>query len=240
MLLLGFVLSLHAQNEGVGFPSPSWGIALGKPEERFAGLRLTALDYIEPEGQVNGISFAVVYSALLRMNGINISPLFAYDSLGNGITIGGLFAGGEVHHGLSVGLFGTIYKQKNVGVGLSAVPYGIGGDTLYGLFGPYAVGTPIGTAEDYAKVLSGVSITALLTQAHHLNGLGVSGVFLCADTLQGVAIGAYTKIRHVRGLVVGAVNVSERVQGVEFGLVNIVRGNRRWLRVLPLVGFGWR
>ena len=239
--LFGFVHHLHAQEGGVGFPSREAGIGLGKPDGEFNGLRLTAFDEDDSNrhSYINGASIALLWSSIYYMNGLNVAPLATFENESNGLSLGGLATLGQIHRGVSIGGLANIYRQKQVGVGLGGLFFGIGGDTLQGFFGGLGIGATPGPNANYTKVLSGMSVGLIGAEVYRADGVTITGLFTFVDTLRGLAIGAANKFHQVHGVAVGAINATNEVHGLMFGALNIVQSNRRGLRGLPLVGFAW-
>jgi hypothetical protein len=186
-------------------------------------------------GEIKGIAIGLMGAgAGSDITGITLGGLGAGGG-GNvrGITIGGLGAGASGNvTGIIIGGLGAGAGENVQGITIGGVGAGCGKELQGIAFGGIGVGAP---------VVRGVALSVFAAGGDHLHGIMLAGGWVRVSdggSSRGITCAAFNQIKgEQNGLSVGIVNYTRSIKGLQIGLINIVRENRRFLRILPLMNF---
>lgn len=260
ILLIINILVVSAQDtlsngKALNIPTRKYGISIGNSYE-FNGIRINFADnnvkringlnitfwvnnYIAWEHKdrtynstINGISVGVLPTGG-TMQPINLG-LFrvAAEKKLNGLSISGLNvrSNGDIN-GINIG--GLAIKSESVLSGISLAGFGIGG--MKGINGLAFGGVGISSSKSNINGVAGA--IGFIHSRGKLNGLGISCIYITANTYNGLAIASITNTKKMNGLSVGIYNKTEELHGFQFGLWNIAKNNPKGLKKLPLLNF---
>lgn len=147
-----------------------------------------------------------------------------------GITIGGLGAGaGNNVEGITIGGLGAGAGNNVTGITIGGVGAGSGNELTGIAIGGIGVGAPsikgliIGGLVCESQYFDGVALTlgrVKIKKEGHFTGFNVAAL----NQIEG----------RQSGLSVGVVNYAWKLNGIQIGLINYVRGNPKFLKVLPI------
>ncbi len=162
-----------------------------------------------------------------------------------GLSIGGLaLVGQQGIHGLNFGGLAVV-SAGNIDfltvAGLAVVAKdGLAGATLSGIaivseMDIVGLNLTLGELRSEASVV-GIGFGGYRVKADRATGLHVSIARAEVQCMEGVLVGAYTRIsERQEGLSIGIYNHATELFGVQLGLINIADNNPSWLRILPLI-----
>jgi hypothetical protein len=179
--------------------------------------------------EVNGISAGVMPTGGI-LRGLNLGAIRVAASKNlTGLSLGGLnvFANGSIN-GISLSSLIT-QGGRITGVALSGIAVGGTGGINGVAFGGLAV------SSDRSDINGIATSVAVVFCGNELNGIGISGLYLKAGSLTGIAVSGYTNTNQTNGLTIALFNYTQKLNGLQLGILNYAGNNRRGLRLLPLL-----
>jgi len=259
-ILFSTIVNISAQDtlsngNALNIPTKKYGISIGNSYE-FNGIRINFADnnvkringlnitfwvnnYIAWEHKdqaysstINGISIGVLPTGgTLQPINLGLFRVAAEKKL-NGLSISGLNvrSNGDIN-GIAIG--GLAIKSESVLSGISIAGFGIGG--MNGINGLTLGGVGISSSKSNINGIAGA--IGFIHSRGKINGLGISCIYITANTFNGLAIASITKTKKTNGLSVALYNKTEELHGVLLGLWNYAKNNPKGLKKLPLLNF---
>lgn len=184
--------------------------------------------------QINGISLGLLPLAG-SMNFINIglAGIAATPGSLSGISSGGLFTAAVRINGISVS---GLLTQANTISGLAISGLLLGGTRdINGL----AV-AGLAVSSDVSDI-NGVAVSPGIIYCDGiLNGVGIAGLYLKSNKVNGLAMGVFSWSDKLRGVSIAVMNKTKQLHGLQIGLINYAANNRKIFRAMPLVNMNFR
>lgn len=257
-LLFTSITLLKAQDtlsngKALNFPTRKYGISIGNSYE-FNGIRINFADnnvykvnglnitlwinkYRAWErkdlcyaSEINGVSLGLLPTGgILQLLNLGLFRVAAEYKL-NGISISGLNvrSNGDIN-GLAIG--GLAIKSESALSGIALAGFGIGG--MNGING-LALGG-IGVSSNRSNINGVVGSIGFIYCRGHFNGIGVSCVYLTANTFNGLSISGIAKSDELNGVSIALYNKTDELHGFQFGLWNYAKNNPKGFKKIPIL-----